>query len=728
MSQALQTDISILSLAYGRRERYTPTVRVIEPASGIAPAEGKGNLYVLIEVEGGDQGRARLYRDILNTIQETYYFHKGDVISALTEALLAVHQHIQTYNTSHRTDFTAGATCLVATGAEIVSAQAGPTILAVRTSAGLQWFSPLNDEDYVPLGAATLPSIEIGQTPGEPGIVIVAMNSTWANYLEVPVMLEATSVPRSQAVADQLAGIGIDSPEELTLLIVTLSETEPRLAARLKSSASTAEKSAEQRATPSTSIPPTRPPRSEAVPAFPDDSRSTDALSSQSPTPLPPGNSFDLRSVLGPITERTPRPRRRKITPAEKARRKERKQQGPSRRIPFVLTLVVILILATILVAAGMWYYQGRQRAKVFSEYMDGARVNYNAAISTTDENQARLYLQAAQEQLEQAALFSPENADILQLRNQIAETRARINHVASLMAGFDLPLVSFDTTTQTPTTVFADGLNVYILDTKKGILERYQLDENTGDRLSTNPPETLIETGMTVDGKRVGELAYAVWAPAAGNRITSGPLVLDRSNQLFGYEDGIGPIYAALADNPNLGFVGGMYYYFGNIYLLDKNNSQIWRYKPNGDLYNLPPEPYFANETNVNLSSVIDVAIDGAVWLLHPNGTILRYFGGVQEAFALDQIDPPLSDAITIWADDADPPVGRLYLADAASNRILVFSKEGKLISQLMPADHPHILNSLHSMYLDKNANTIYALTENALYLVPLPRLDAEQ
>ncbi len=213
MSQELQTDISILSLAHGRRERYTPTIRVIEPAAGIAPAAGKGNLYMLIEVDGSDQGRARVYREILNTIQETYYFHQGDVISALTAALQAVHSHIQAYNRSHRTDFTAGVTCLVATGAEIVSAQAGPTILAVRSSHGLQWFSPLNDDDYVPLGADTLPSIEIGQTPGEPDIVMVAMNSAWANYLEVEVMLDATSVPQSQAVADQLAGVGIDADE-----------------------------------------------------------------------------------------------------------------------------------------------------------------------------------------------------------------------------------------------------------------------------------------------------------------------------------------------------------------------------------------------------------------------------------------------------------------------------------------------------------------------------------
>ncbi|NOZ50964.1 MAG: hypothetical protein GXP37_13115 [Chloroflexi bacterium] len=727
MSQALQTDISILSLARGRRERYTPTIRVIEPASGIAPAAGKGNLYLLLEVEGSDQGRAKLYREILNTIQETYYYHEGDVISALTAALQAIHAHIQAHNRSHHTAVTAGVTCLVATGAEIVSAQAGPTILAVRSSAGLQWFSPLNDDDYVPLGADTPPSIEIGQTPGEPDIVVVAMNSAWANHLEVPVMLEATSVPRSQAVADQLAGVGIDAPDELNLLIVTLSEAGDHLTERPHTSTAAMGTSAD-RAMPSASIPavPAQPSepvqQSPAEPAYSPRSRPA-----QRPRPSA-GNGIDLRAALGPITERAPRPRRRHLSPVEKAERQERKRRGPSRRIPFVLGIVALLALATVVVVAGMWYYQGRQRAQLFSEYMQGAKVNYNAAQTTTDAADARKLLQAALEQLGQAEYFSPENPDILKLRNQIAETRARLNQVIPLLSGFDLPLISFDSMNQTPTQVFADGLSVYVLDTKRGVLERYQLDENTGDRLGDRPAEVLVQKGMTVGGRRVGELAFAVWAPASGNRLSSGVLVLDRSNQLFNYSDGVGITDAKLAENPDLGFVSDMVYYLGNIYLLDKPKSQIWRYKPEGDVYDLPPEPYFSSDTVVNLAQVIDVAIDGAVWLLHPNGAILRFFGGVQEAFALDPIDPPFSDAVAIWTDEADPPQGRMYLADAASNRILAFDKSGALLAQLMPVDHPQILNSLRSIYVDVDNNYLYVLTASALYQIPIPRLEAER
>ncbi len=447
----------------------------------------------------------------------------------------------------------------------------------------------------------------------------------------------------------------------------------------------------------------------------------------QANVPLPDtGSGIDLRSALGPLAERTPRPRRRQLTPAEKEARRERKRRGPSRRIPFVLAIVFLLALATVLVAGGMWYYQGRQRAQLFTEFLDGARVNYNAAVATDDSGQAREYLKKAEEQLDQADMLLPEQPEVEQMRRQIAETRARINQVVSFLTGFDLPLIRFDPASQAPVQVLVDGLSIYILDTRRGVLERYQLDENAGDRLSERPPEVLVQTGMTVGGRRVNELAYATLAPAAGNRLNSGILVLDRSNQLFNYSDGVGVSDARLVENPDLGFANDMAYFFGNVYLLDKTNSQIWRYRPNGDLYDVPAEPYFSDGTMINLAPVIDMAIDGAVWLLNPNGSILRYFSGVQEPFALDAIDPPFSDAVAMWADEVDPPLGRLYLADAASNRILAFDKTGKLLAQLMPADHPQILNSLRSIYVDSDNNYLYALTADALYQVPIPVLSA--
>ncbi|MCO6449266.1 MAG: hypothetical protein J5I90_00630 [Caldilineales bacterium] len=704
MSQALQTDISILRLDRGHRDREAPTVRAVEPDRGIAPAEGKGNLYILLEVDGSGNGLPRLYRELLSTIQETYYYYKGDIAQSLTAALRAAHAYIQQHNQYHSTDFVAGATCLVATGGEIVSAQAGPTILAVQTDVGLQWFSPLNDENFSSLGEQATPSVEIGRVEGAPGVVVVAMSSSWANYLEVSLMNEATKVPRAQAVADQLAGIGIDAKEELTLLVVTFTA---------------AGSGAGKSASPAPAVATQRP---AAAPTESWDDDATDEEWEQEQA------DAEQASQVGGIRGRR---LRRKQAAAEKAQAKpekaEKKTRGaPSRRVPYALAIVAVLIIGALAVTAGMWYLQGRERADLFERYITGAEVNWQAAVGTTDENQARLYLQAAEEQLAQAAFFFPNHPKVETIRNHIAETQAVVNHVQPILAGFDVPLTTFSDPEREPVDVFVSGLNVYVMDRGMGTLNRYRLDEATGDRLANDgEAETLLTSGQTVGGRRIGELAHAVWAPATGNRTASGPLVLDRSNQLFSTVEGLGPINVATSDNPDLVFVADMDYYSGNLYLLDTNESQLWRYRPTGDSYTEAPEAYFSAENPVNISSVVDAAIDGSVWLLHPNGTILKFFGGEQEAFALDVVDPPIGDAVALWANEADIPGGRLYIGDGASNRILVFDKQGKLLSQLMPAGQPGVLNDLRSLWVDEATGYLYALTASALYQAPLPPIE---
>ena len=705
MSQALQTDISILSLAYGRRESHTPTARAIEPAQGIAPAAGKGNLYILVELDGESRGNVRLYRELLAAIQETYYHSNEDITGALTAALRAAHAHLQKHNQVHQTSYTGGATCLVATGSEIISAQAGPTILAVRSGAGLQWFSPLNDENYVPLGDEDQPSIEIGRVAGHPGVVILAMNSAWANYLEVALVLEATTAPRAQAVVDQMAGIGINAQEELTILVVTLGE-EPK-------------PSEQQTSTPAASATAVaaKPSRESEEEAYWDTPKQEPQKSQQktSATKAAPGAMVGLGARF----------RRPKASP-KAASKPAKKKRKAVRRIPFVLAIVFILAIAVAAIAAGTWYYQGQQRIQYFNQYMDGSRVQLQAALSTTDENQARRYLVAVEEQLNQAEYFAPEHPDIITLRNELAEATTRINHVQPLLSGFDQPLITFTDPDRNPHDILVHGLNVYVLDTGRDVFERYQLDDATGDRLAGDgTPELLLQSGVTVGGRRTGELAEAVWAPAVGNRTSSGPLVLDRSNQLFEISDALGPVNITLAENDSLGFTKDMNYYMGNLYLMDTTSSQLWRYRPSGESYNVTPEPYFPENANINLNNVIDSTIDGAVWLLHPNGTILKYFSGIQESFALDIVNPPLSDAVAVWANDVEAPGGYLYVADADSNRILVFDKQGKLLQQLTPVDHPGALKDLQDIYVDEVSNYLYALTKSGVYQVSLPPLD---
>jgi len=719
MTNTLKTEVRIVHLQQGHRSSHAPTARVIEPVSGVAPAKGKGNLYILIEISGEDTARAgKLYRQLLNIIQDTYYNARGPVIAALTEAIQAAHALLQNYNLDAGTDFIAGATCLVVTSQEIISAQAGPTILAVRSDKGLQWFSPLNDDDFASLGEEDAPAVEIGRVAGHPGIVIVAMNSAWASYLEVPLMQEAMAVARARAVADQMAGIGIDADEPLTALIVTLIEAGIGGKGVVISPETLPEKA--EKAMPSDSIPIAPDKEWEGTEdeevSWGDVYESPSVHASKKKAP----RRFGVASLVG-LGNRAPKPSISKKAPKPAAPKNKK-----PKRLPFILSIILLIIIGVAAITGGMWYYQGQQRVKTFNTYLKAARVQLDAAKKAPNIDQSRSLLQASQQQLNQAAQFSPGHPDVIKLRAEIASYQAEVNKVIALMAGFDLPLISFSNPTSNPTTIFVSGLSIYILDTGRGVFERYQLDDATSARLAANVdnPREILKSSDVVEDRTVGQLSQAIWAPTEGNRTASGPLIMDHSTQLFGVNEGLGPVNVALAKNNDLQFVNGMYFYSGNLYLLDSAGNELWRYRPSGSNYANPPEAYFPPETTVDLKSVVDVGIDGDIWLLYPNGTMLKFRSGAQEPFALEQVDPPLTQAVALWVNQADMPAGRILIADAATNRVLVFDKEGKLLAQLTPLEHPDALKDLQDIFVDELTNTLYLLTKTALYQSPLPTI----
>ncbi len=709
MAQTLKTEVKILHLVGGKRSSHAPSARIVEPTSGLAPSRGKGNLYILIELEGDDLSRAgSLYRQLLNVIQETYYNARGDVVASLTEALQAAHVLLQRYNQDAGTDIIAGATCLVVTSQEIISAQAGPTILAVSSDQGLQWFSPLNDEEFVALGEDDAPTIEIGRVPGHSGVVMVAMQSVWANAIEVPLMMEATAVAKAQAVADQMAGIGLGADEDMTALVVTLTGPKQRKTAAVPSATAAADEAVADDWE-------AHPPQEE-VPW--EDIYDTPETASRGKKAAA---AAGLGALIG-LGKRAPRP----SVSSKPAQKKSKSKKQKPKRLPYVLGFILILVVGIALVTAGMWYYQSRQRVKHFATYLNSAQVQLQAAKGAQNPEQARSLIKASQEQLKQAEQFFPDHPEVRKMRAQILEVQAKVNKVVRLMAGFDLPLITFNDPNANPATVFVNGLSVYVLDTGRQVFERYLLDDATADRLAdgTDNPRQLINAGDVVEGRTVGKLAEAIWAPTEGNRTASGPLVMDHSIQLFGINEGLGPVNVALAENPSLQFVSGMYFYNGNLYLLDPNSNQLWRYRPSGANYMNPPEPYFPPETPVDLKSVIDVGIDGYVWLLYPNGSMLRFLSGAQEAFALEPVDPPLTHAVAMWMNLAEPPAGRIFIADAATNRVLVFDKNGKLLAQLTPLEPANALKDLQDIYVDEMTNTLYLLTKTALYQSPLPTI----
>jgi hypothetical protein len=155
-----------------------------------------------------------------------------------------------------------------------------------------------------------------------------------------------------------------------------------------------------------------------------------------------------------------------------------------------------------------------------------------------------------------------------------------------------------------------------------------------------------------------------------------------------------------------------------GNLYVLD--NSQVWRYKPLGDGFGTMPEAYF-NTPPGDLSTVIDMAIDGNVYLLYADGHIRKFFGGAEQTFTPTDLPDAVVRPVALFAD-ADATRGTIYVAEGGQARLMHFTPEGIFIRQIRAADKS--MHDLENIAVDERMQRLYFISAGALYSAPLPPL----
>jgi hypothetical protein len=161
---------------------------------------------------------------------------------------------------------------------------------------------------------------------------------------------------------------------------------------------------------------------------------------------------------------------------------------------------------------------------------------------------------------------------------------------------------------------------------------------------------------------------------------------------------------------------------YFGNFYILDTVANALFRYLPTADGYSAPPENYFPDSQAVNLSSAVDVAIDGAVYILHQDGRIDKYLSGQQVEFNLTDLDIPFNQPVAIHTAP-DETMQHIYVADAGNHRIVQLNKDGSFVRQFKPRPGEAVsFANLQDIYVDEIGGRLFVLDSNSLYLGTLP------
>ncbi len=687
--------IAEFSMEGGKRQERGYNVRIVSPASD-TPDAAKGTLVMLLDLTGPLRHRRRHLRQLMNTIQSTYYASTGPILAALEHALRMAHHDLLNINeTLEDTEdrYLCHAACLVIHEDEVFMAQVGASTIAILLPSGVKWFSPLEseEEDPIPLGMDRIIRPLATRVTVPLGTMILVLDSGWLGQMDPDLFVRAISHPTPEEVLEELAhAVQVPDVSALAIKLEEARATPPHPAPTYPVVEEEEDEGTEEQITEAEA------PREPVLSRVTEGARSLveNLLPGRQgeeppPAPMPPPPPIE-RPSLWPFRRRETRRGRRSWRRA-------------------VWLSIVLLPLLIILITTLIWWRQGQQQEARYNAAIEQARTALDLAASESDEDTVRAYLRQAERSLQVAAEIHPGAPEIERLRLELQEQRYIVEQIHPLYLMWRLLDWNGN-----DARVWATGEHVYILDKTEDVLYRFAL-ENTGEAIRDGSREVLLKRGDVVEGKTAGDLVDIAWLPAGTVSPASGILTLDGAGALF-LHDGIhGVVPVPLVRPDTWQSPVRMVIYTERLYILDPQADTIFRYIPTPEGYTQPPDSYFV--TPMNIKGVQDMAIDGYVYLLFPDGRLVRYFAGEQDSFA---VDTAFSQPTALFTSESN---SYLYVADTGNKRIVVLDKEnGAFVAQLVPGEgFDADFGDVQSIFVDEDDKTIYILTQGALWRAPL-------
>lgn len=152
---------------------------------------------------------------------------------------------------------------------------------------------------------------------------------------------------------------------------------------------------------------------------------------------------------------------------------------------------------------------------------------------------------------------------------------------------------------------------------------------------------------------------------------------------------------------------------YAGNMYLLEKESSKIWRYPGSAEEFGERAN-WLAPGIEPNLEGVVSMAIDGTIWILTKGGNIERYSHGSPQNLNDIKVFPALNAPTVIYTNEE---LENIYVLDSNESRVVVFDKEGNYKVQYKSGT----LKEAIGLSASEKEGKIIFLTKDKLYTLPI-------
>jgi hypothetical protein len=722
-----------LALVSGRPQPDATHMAVLKPPRRAHTDRRQETLFVFLDLTV--RTSAGLAQAMLEQFSRTYWHSQGTVTRTLRKAIDAANAHMQEENrllpVSQRQR--GGLICAVLRGNDVYLAQMGPAKAWLRIGNEITPF-PQEPQKSSPLGMSRGLDIRYRYEHLRAGDMVLLTGERWSEELPRQAFTAALSAGNgtaAEALHTLERQINTNSASALIIEFVPSDvavdvgdgvEPEPVSAVERPSSAAT-------RLDP-------YPPETETIRA------------ASSPTPLysdpwsttgvedwegaPDREDLSLKQRLADILPQRAlldRTRHRlsqaggtlgegartlltRVLPEpEPLPRPERRQSNQTTENVAVMAGIAIAIPLLVAFIVATFYLQRSALARqesLLAQAQEAAKV-----ARAANPEEARTRWEEALEAAQDALSVSPEDETVLALS---AEARAKLDALDTAVRPELIHL--WDYGAGTGRQLAATRLQVYVLDASQNQVTQHALDEiQQGE--GTNQANLVAYRGERVGDEVIGELQDIAWLEAADAWASDALLILTSDNRLLQYSLTWGLTWVPF--DTGLAHVNAhiMSPYQGKLYILDPQQSQVWRFPASGESFG-PPEGYFPAGAP-DLSTAIDMAIDGAVYILLEDGTIYKFFGGEAQPYELTGLPQPLVRPIALTVE-GDSVGGALYVADAGTQSIVALSKEGQFIHQIKAGGDA--LAGLSTLTIEQRNRTLYLLAAGRLYALPLPSL----
>lgn len=150
---------------------------------------------------------------------------------------------------------------------------------------------------------------------------------------------------------------------------------------------------------------------------------------------------------------------------------------------------------------------------------------------------------------------------------------------------------------------------------------------------------------------------------------------------------------------------------YGNNLYVLDSDNNQIFKYPESGGGFS-GGQPWIKDELDISDSS--SLAIDGSIYIVDNKGSIKNLLKGYLEKFDYHAPSPAIgAGAIIKTFRDSD----YLYIIDPQNYRVIILNKEGNIKDQYASQK----FDDLKDLTIDPDEKAIYLLNNQHIYLLAI-------